>query len=175
MKLFLEKSHQLNLVNYFCKTTPSLTFERDLNAPPHIPENLLVLCQKPETFNMERFAKLVDGFQLLTIFSKRSILDAQHGSEYTCGFQISDIRHESKRTYSFFTNADIKPLSANSTKWSNTLKQFVLLMLPMQNALVISRDNKRAHGKRWVNDFLMFIKKKQNRIFRYYCDLLYTT
>ena len=108
MKLFLEKSHQLNLVNYFCKTTPSLTFERDLNAPPHIPENLLVLCQKPETFNMERFAKLVDGFQLLTIFSKRSILDAQHGSEYTSGFQISDVRHESKRTYSFFTNADIK-------------------------------------------------------------------
>ena len=33
---------------------------------------------------MERFAKLVDGFELLTIFAKRSILDVWQGSE--CGF-----------------------------------------------------------------------------------------
>ena len=31
---------------------------------------------------MECFEKVVDGFELLTIFAKRSILDAWEGSEY---------------------------------------------------------------------------------------------
>ena len=31
---------------------------------------------------MERFAKIVNGYQLLTIFTKRSILDIWQGSEY---------------------------------------------------------------------------------------------
>ena len=42
---------------------------------------------------MERFQKLVNGFKPLTIFSKRSILDAWQGSEYAYGMlhdKISD-------------------------------------------------------------------------------------
>ena len=31
---------------------------------------------------MERLEKVVDGFELLTVFGKRSILDASEGSEY---------------------------------------------------------------------------------------------
>ena len=34
---------------------------------------------------MERFAKIVNGFQLLTVFAKRSILFEWQGSEYTSG------------------------------------------------------------------------------------------
>ena len=37
------------------------------------------LCQ---IFKMESFAKIVNGFQSLTIFAKRYILDVWQGSEY---------------------------------------------------------------------------------------------
>ena len=35
-----------------------------------------------QSSKMERFAKIVDDFKLLTIFAKRSILGAWPGSEY---------------------------------------------------------------------------------------------
>ena len=34
---------------------------------------------------MEHFVEIVNGFQLLTIFAKVTILDVWHGSEYTFG------------------------------------------------------------------------------------------
>ena len=34
-----------------------------------------------QTFKMERFEKIVEGFELLTVFAKRSILDVWQGSE----------------------------------------------------------------------------------------------
>ena len=34
---------------------------------------------------MKRFAKIVNGYKLLTIFTKRSILDVWQGSEYASG------------------------------------------------------------------------------------------
>ena len=37
-----------------------------------------------QTSNMEVFAEIGNSFQLLTIFSKSSILDVSQGSEYTC-------------------------------------------------------------------------------------------
>ena len=37
-----------------------------------------------QTSNTEVFAEIGNGFQLLTIFSKSSILDVSQGSEYTC-------------------------------------------------------------------------------------------
>ena len=40
---------------------------------------------------MERFQKLVNGFKPLTIFSKRSILDAWQGSEYAYGMLLDKI------------------------------------------------------------------------------------
>ena len=44
------------------------------------PEEYSEPCQ---TFKMERFAKIVDDFQLLTIFIICSILDIWEGCEYT--------------------------------------------------------------------------------------------
>ena len=35
-----------------------------------------------QTFKIERFEKIVEDFELLTIFAKRSILDVWQGSEY---------------------------------------------------------------------------------------------
>ena len=40
------------------------------------------ICQ---TSNVKRFAEIVDGFWLLTISPKHSILDVCHGSEYASG------------------------------------------------------------------------------------------
>ena len=37
---------------------------------------------------MERFAQIVDGFQSLTIFTKRSILDVWKDSEYASGIYL---------------------------------------------------------------------------------------
>ena len=36
-----------------------------------------------QTYKMERFAKIVNGFQPLPIFAKPSILEVWQGSEYT--------------------------------------------------------------------------------------------
>ena len=35
-----------------------------------------------QQYKMERFAKIINGFQLLTIFAKQSLLDVWQGSEY---------------------------------------------------------------------------------------------
>ena len=40
---------------------------------------------------MEPFAKIVNGFQLLTIFAKRSILGIWQGSEYASVYFKSEI------------------------------------------------------------------------------------
>ena len=42
------------------------------------------------TSKMELFAQIVDGFQLLTIFAKSSILAVLLGSEYASGHSLSD-------------------------------------------------------------------------------------
>ena len=39
---------------------------------------------------MEIFAKILNGFQLLTIFEKTSILDVRLGPEYAFGFYSFD-------------------------------------------------------------------------------------
>ena len=41
-----------------------------------------------QTAKMERFAQIVDGFQSLTIFTKRSILDVWKDSEYASGIYL---------------------------------------------------------------------------------------
>ena len=68
---------------------------------------------------MEFFAKNVNEFQLLPIFTKASILDVWQGSEYISGIDT--------RFWNAFANERwfVNPLSAKPTKWSNTLKQFV--------------------------------------------------
>ena len=42
-----------------------------------------------QTSKMERFAQIINGFQLLTIFSKRSMLGVWQGFEYTSWHLIS--------------------------------------------------------------------------------------
>ena len=48
-----------------------------------------------QTSKMELFAKIVHGVQLLTIFSKSSILGVWLGSKYASHFSFSRIIHES--------------------------------------------------------------------------------
>ena len=51
--------------------------------------NPKVYLEPCQTFNMECFAKMVNGKKSLTIFLKQSILDVQQGSEYTSAIYYS--------------------------------------------------------------------------------------
>ena len=43
-----------------------------------------VYSELSQTSKMKRFAKVVNGFQPVIIFTKRSIVDVCQGSEYAC-------------------------------------------------------------------------------------------
>ena len=50
---------------------------------------------------MERFAKIINSFQPLTTFAKRSILDVWQGSEFASG-EVNDLDIEKILKVSFF-------------------------------------------------------------------------
>ena len=73
---------------FFCRALPGDSFLHVNEKPTFylvyfiFPEAYLELCQ---TTKMERFAKKVQGFYPLVIFTKHSILDNWQGSEYVSG------------------------------------------------------------------------------------------
>ena len=54
---------------------------------PPIPEACSEPCQLSK---MKCFTKMLNGFQPLSIFAKRSILDVWQGSEYVCAFTFKE-------------------------------------------------------------------------------------
>ena len=75
----------------------------------------------PKQTSMIELLNLTAFFHPLTFFARCSILDVGLGSEYA-SLPQNIIWMTKKRVVGM---PEINPLSANPTKWSNTLKQFV--------------------------------------------------
>ena len=55
------------------------------------------VCQ---TYNMERFVKIVNGWKLLTIFAKRFILDVLQGCQYASDYRtVCDLINNNSLTH----------------------------------------------------------------------------
>ena len=79
-----------NFGNFFTLASVMLISEKMHEFLIRLAEAYSEPCQ---TSKMEHFAKIVNAFQLLTIFAKHSILYVWLGSECACGqFQNSELR-----------------------------------------------------------------------------------
>ena len=72
----LDRPHD---VQYFETTNKQNTFVEKISE---------VYSKHCQTFKMEIFAKIVNGFQPLTFFAKSSIVEVWQGSEYASAFSL---------------------------------------------------------------------------------------
>ena len=84
----LLKKSLMKILHFLCSVYNLVDRSRDLTLFREEGRSEELYSQPCQTSKMERFGKIVNRFQRLTIFTKRSILDVLQGCEYASGMIV---------------------------------------------------------------------------------------